>query len=438
MKIAVVGTGISALSAAWLLCRAHEVVVFEAEDRIGGHSNTVEAPLPDGGAAPVDTGFIVYNEPAYPNLMALFQHLCVATYPTQMSFSVSLGSGKLEYSGSGLAGLFAQPRNLASPRFWSMLADLRRFYAEAPGHLAQMGDMTLGEYLDAHAYGAAFRHDHLYPMAAAIWSIPARQAGGYPVAAFVKFCENHGLLQIRNRPVWRTVVGGARGYVQALTSPFARNIRLRAAVSRVERESDAVRIVWPSGSERFDAAVIGAHADQALAMLAQPSPDERRVLARLRYGRNIAMLHSDERLMPKRRAVWSSWNYLARDRSADAPLSVTYWMNSLQRLPPLRQFFVTLNPLVEPREELTYKRVVYEHPIVDSAALSAQRELWSLQGKDRVWFCGAYFGAGFHEDGLQAGLAVAEQLGGGRRPWRLANESGRIRIGAPAVVAGAQ
>jgi len=437
MRIAVVGTGISALSAAWLLCRSHEVTVFEAADRVGGHSNTVDAPLPSGGSAPVDTGFIVYNEPAYPNLTALFQHLSVATYPTEMSFAVSLGAGTLEYSGSGLAGLFAQRRNLASPRFWSMLRDLRRFYAEAPRDLPRMGDMTLGGYLDAHGYGAALREDHLYPMAAAIWSMPARRAAAYPVATFVKFCANHGLLQVRNRPVWRTVAGGARAYVSALSAPFADKIRLRAPVSRVERESDAVSIVWPGGSERFDAVVIGAHADQALAMLAEPSADETRILSRLRYGRNLAWLHGDARLMPSRRAVWSSWNYLAKHRGADAPLSVTYWMNRLQRLPDGRQFFVTLNPIEEPRAELTQERIVYEHPLFDSAAASAQGELWSLQGRDRVWFCGAYFGAGFHEDGLQAGLAAAEQLGGLRRPWRVAEESGRIQLGAASVAAGA-
>ena len=437
MRIAIIGTGISALSAAWLLSRSHDVFVFEAADRVGGHSNTVDAPLPDGTTTPVDTGFIVYNEPAYPNLTALFRHLSVTTYPTEMSFSVSLGSGELEYAGNGLARLFAQPRNLVNSRFWSMLADLRRFYAEAPGHLPQMGAATLGEYLDAHGYGAAFRQDHLYPMAAAIWSMPASQAAAYPVAAFVRFCENHGLLQLRGRPVWRSVVGGARAYVAAVSAPFADRIRLRAPVSRIERESDAVKVVSADQSERFDAVVIGAHADQALTMLAQPSDDERRVLGRLRYGYNVALLHSDARLMPRRRAVWSSWNYLARNRDANAPLSVTYWMNRLQKVPGERQFFVTLNPIEEPREELTHKRLLYEHPIFDSAALSAQRELWSLQGRDRVWFCGAYFGAGFHEDGLQAGLAVAEQLGGVRRPWRVADQSGRIHVGASALAAGA-
>jgi len=437
MRIAIVGTGISALSAAWLLSRAHDVVVLEAADRVGGHSNTVDAPLRDGASTPVDTGFIVYNEPAYPNLTALFGCLSVATYPTEMSFSVSLGSGALEYAGNGLSRLFAQPRNLVSPRFWSMLGDLRRFYAEASRDLPQMGNATLGEYLDVQGYGVALRQDHLYPMAAAIWSMPASQAAAYPVSAFVRFCENHGLLQVRGRPVWRTVVGGARAYVTAVSAPFADRIRLHAPVSRIERESDAVKVVWPGGSDRFDAVVIGAHADQALAMLAQPSDEERRVLGHLRYGRNVALLHSDERLMPRRRAIWSSWNYLARNRDADAPLSVTYWMNRLQRLPRGREFFVTLNPIEEPHEALTHKRIVYEHPIFDSAALSAQQELWSLQGRDRVWFCGAYFGAGFHEDGLQAGLAVAERLGGVRRPWRVAEESGRIRISAAPLPAGA-
>ena len=290
-------------------------------------------PSPTESSTPVDTGFIVYNEPAYPNLTALFEHLSVATYPTEMSFSVSLDAGALEYAGNGLARLFAQPRSLVSPRFWSMLSDLRRFYAEAPRDLPKWEMRRSRSISTLHNYGPAFREDHLYPMAAAIWSMPASQAAAYPAASFVKFCENHGLLQLRGRPLWRTVAGGARAYVAALSAPFADRIRLSAPVLRIERESDAVKVVYAGGTERFDAVVIGAHSDQALEMLAQPSVNERQVLERLRYGRNAAWLHSDESLMPRRRSVWSSWNYVASNRDADAPLSVTYWMNRLQDLP---------------------------------------------------------------------------------------------------------
>ncbi len=426
-KIAVLGTGVAGLSAAWLLSRAYDVTVLEQEARPGGHSNTVDVPGPDGVIA-VDTGFIVYNEPAYPNLTALFDHLGVATTPTEMSFSVSLADGALEYGGADLFTLFAQKSNLFSRRFWSMLLDIRRFYAEAPGHLAKMEGMTLGDYLDANAYGEAFRDDHLYPMAAAIWSIPARQAAHYPAQAFTRFCENHGLLKIAGRPVWRTVQGGSREYVKKLLAPVADRLILNAPVTRVTRDDSGVTVEWPGGAQRFDHVVIAAHADQALAMLADPTEDEKRLLSCFSYGRNETILHGDPALMPKRRAVWSAWNYLSQ--GPDAELCVTYWMNRLQPLPPQTPLFVTLNAPVAPREELVHRRFVYEHPIFDLAAIDAQRDLWSLQGRRRTWFCGAYFGAGFHEDGLQAGLAVAEQLGGVRRPWRVENESGRIHVGA--------
>jgi predicted NAD/FAD-binding protein len=405
------------------------VTVFEQDPRPGGHSHTVDVPGSSGVIA-VDTGFIVYNEPAYPNLTALFDHIGVETKATEMTFAVSLANGALEYAGNDLFTLFAQKKNLFSARFWSMLLDIRRFYAEAPGHLARMEGVTLGAYLDAHAYGAAFREDHLYPMAAAIWSLPARQVAHYPAAAFTRFCDNHGLLKITGRPVWRTVVGGSRNYVEKLLAPVADRLTLNAPVTRVTRDDDGVTIEWPGGSRRFDQVVISAHADQALTMLADPTEDERRLLSCFAYSRNETILHGDAALMPKRRAIWSSWNYLSH--SPDAGLCVTYWMNRLQGLPQETPLFVTLNPTIAPRDALVYRRFVYEHPIFDLAAIDAQRELWSLQGRRRTWFCGAYFGSGFHEDGLQAGLAVAEHLGGVRRPWTVANESARIHV-APAI-----
>ena len=423
LDIAVVGSGISGMAAAWLLSEKHRVTLFEADERIGGHSNTVTAR-----GMPVDTGFIVYNEPAYPNLSALFAHLGVTTRPTEMSFAVSLGRGRLEYSGN-LGGLFAQKRNLVSPRFWAMLRDLVRFYRNAPRDLANMGEQGLGAYLDGLGCGAAFRDDHLYPMAAAIWSTPVEDIAHHPAAAFVRFCQNHGLLQLRGRPMWRTVAGGSREYVSRLTAPLAGRIRTSCPVHAVRRRPDHVEIESAAGRERFDHVVIAAHADQALAMLADPRAEESRLLGAFGYRRNLAVLHSDPALMPRRRRAWSSWNYASEADGSRRDLSVTYWMNRLQAIPEEHPLFVTLNPVREPDPALVHSREVYHHPVFDAAASAAQAGLWSLQGTHRTWFCGAHFGAGFHEDGLQAGLAVAEQLGGLRRPWEVAQESGRIHLG---------
>lgn len=432
-RIAVIGSGISGLSAAWLLGRRHDVTVFEAAGRPGGHSNTVDVDLPTGAVA-VDTGFIVYNEQTYPNLVALFDALGVATEPTDMSFAVSLDNGALEYGGSTLGSLFAQKRNLFRPRFWSMLRDLRRFYRDAPAALSSIDSITssLGDYLVGQRFGAAFRDDHLLPMAAAIWSAPMAAMLDYPAAAFIRFHENHGLLKIAGRPIWRTVKGGSRNYVERLARSFAGDIRLNTAVAFLKRDATEVTVMDRHGQvDRFDHVVIASHADQALAMLSDPSPDERRLLSSFRYSRNVAVLHGDTRLMPRRRGVWSSWNYVSAGRAAEggAP-TITYWMNKLQKLDTERQLFVTLNPQADLEPDSVFKTETYEHPIFDTSAMAAQRELWSLQGSNRTWFCGSYFGSGFHEDGLQAGLAVGEQLGDVRRPWQVADESARICVAA--------
>lgn len=425
LRIAIVGSGISGLSAAWLLAKRHHVTLFEADRRIGGHSHTIDA-----GNAAVDTGFIVYNERTYPNLTALFDHLGVVTKSSTMSFSVSLDGGRLEYSGN-LAGLFAQGRNVASPRFWSMLRDLARFYHRAPRDLLEVGTASLGDYLDGIGCGAAFRDDHLYPMAAAIWSTPIGKIPDYPAAAFIRFCENHGLLKVLRRPLWRTVEGGSRRYVERLSKPFAERVRTSCPVRSVRRCGNGVELASAAGIERFDHVVIAGHADQALRMIAEPSLDERRLLGAFHYRRNHAVLHSDSTLMPRRRRVWSSWNYASQPGQPGPHVSVTYWMNRLQGIARDNPLFLTLNPLHLPEPGLVHHCETYDHPMFDAAAHDAQHRLWSLQGRGNLWFCGAYFGSGFHEDGLQSGLAVAEQLGGVRRPWQVADESGRICVGLP-------
>jgi len=427
MRIAVIGAGISGLSAAWLLGQVHDVVLFEAAPRLGGHANTVRI-AGAGSETAVDTGFIVYNEATYPNFIALMDHLRVATQPTEMSFAVSLDGGRLEYSGTSIVGLFAQRRNLVRPRFWAMLQDITRFYRNASRDVLAGGaaGLSLGDYLTVGGYGAAFRDDHLLPMAAAIWSAPCAEILSYPAAAFLRFHHNHGLLQLRDRPVWRTVSGGSSVYVERLRADFSGEVRLGSPVRQVRRQANDVVLTGDGWVETFDQVVFACHADQTLVTLADPSSAEAEALGAFRYSRNRAVLHGDATLMPKRRRAWASWNHIGDRTQPDSACAVTYWMNRLQRLPEVRPFFVTLNPPDTLREDTILREEIYEHPLFDVAALDAQERLWSLQGTRRSWFCGAYFGSGFHEDGLQAGLAVAEALGGVRRPWSVRNESGRI------------
>lgn len=427
LKIAVIGSGISGLSAAWLLSKRHNVSLFEADGRVGGHANTVDCPSPEGLVA-VDTGFIVYNASTYPNLVALLAHLNVPTAETTMGFGVSLDGGRYEYAGSGLAQMIGNASNIADPDHWRLLMDITRFFRTALRRAGTISETTtLGDFVKSEGYSEVFLRRHLLPMAAAIWSSAPGDMMAFPARAFLRFYDNHGLLKVVNRPKWRTVAGGSRQYVRRLLADCQMRVHTNQPVVRILRDANGARIMTKAGlHEAFDHIVIATHADQALAMLAEPTPAERHCLSAFRYSHNRAILHSDPSLMPRRRRLWSSWNYLAVVKAEQC--TVTYWMNALQTLATKTNYFVTLNPHQEPAAPTIEGEFSYTHPVFSPEALRQQPLLWNLQGQRRTWFCGAHFGSGFHEDGLQAGLAVAEQLGGVRRPWTVDSPSGRIHV----------
>ncbi len=430
-KIAVVGSGISGLSCAWLLNKTHQVTLYEKDDRLGGHSHTVSFDL-DNQQVDVDTGFIVYNPVNYPNLVQFFATLGIETCDTEMTFGVSINDGELEYSGSGLPGLLAQKRNLLRPSFWRMIKELMRFYRESESMMNQkdLDKITLGDLLKQQGYGKEFIYDHLLPMGAAIWSTPVDKMLNYPASGFMRFCQNHGLVQFKDRPQWRTVIGGSKKYVDIIAADLAGKIRLNSRIHKIIRNQNQVIIEDHHGNREFyDDVVLACHSDQALSLLEQPTESEKQLLDDFPYQRNKAYLHLDKSLMPKRKPTWSSWNYMSqgkRDQSQE--VSITYWMNKLQPLTTDTPIFVSLNPLHEPKEGSIIGSYFYDHPEFGEESLRSQQKLWTLQGVQNTWFCGAYFGYGFHEDGLQSGLAVAEQLGGVSRPWKLEDKNSRIFV----------
>lgn len=427
-KIAVIGSGITGLSCAWLLSQQHEVCLYEKDDRLGGHSNTVEADS-SVGKVPVDTGFIVYNERNYPNLTALFDYLGVKTQACSMSFSVS--NHCMEYAGGeGFGGIFAQASNSFRPEFWRMLVDIVRFYRRMDSDSQAIPEeMSLGELLTREGLSQSFIYNHLLPMGAAIWSTPMDKMLDYSARSFIEFCRNHGLLQLANRPQWHSVVGGSREYVKRIVSDFNGELLCNRAVKSVRRMGGRVFIEdWQGNQDDYDELVMACHPDQSLKILSDASAEESSILSVFKYQRNRAILHSDESLMPKSKAAWAAWNYLS-DGASD--VSVSYWMNKLQHLQCPEAMIVSLNPLRIPDEEKIHASFLYDHPMFNNETKRAQTELWNVQGKNNTWFCGAWCGHGFHEDGLQSGLIVAEALSGMSRPWLDEGSQWNARIPLP-------
>lgn len=419
MRIAVVGSGVSGLVAALRLAPDHDVTLFEADDRLGGHANTVDVDLPEG-RFPVDTGFIVCNEPTYPNFLALLDELGVATKPSEMSFAVSVADGAVEYRASNLATLFAQPANLARPRFHRMVADIVRFNRAMRALAADPApdeDRSLAEVVEEGRYSAAFVEWFLVPFGSAIWSADPATFLRYPAAAYARFTTNHGMTDLRRRPRWRTVVGGSRTYVDAIGARLGDRVRLATPVHKVVRHpadgagDGAVELVTDRGPERFDRVVLATHSDQALRLLADPTDAEREILGALAYRPNTATLHTDERFLPRRPRARASWNFHVGAGDGRAP-TLTYWMNRLQSIPSDTPVLVTLNRHADVDPAKVLDRFEYDHPVFDAPALAAQRRRAEIQGGGGVWFCGAYWGSGFHEDGVRSALDVVTAMGG--------------------------
>jgi predicted NAD/FAD-binding protein len=417
-KIAVIGAGISGLSAAWLLRETASVTLYEAEPRAGGHADTQTVTL-DGESVPVDTGFIVFNDRNYPNLVGLFAALGVAAHDSNMSFGVSKNNAAFEYAGGDLKQLFAQPVNIFKPRFIAMVRDILRFNRQAPAFLESGSNQSLGDYLAAHKYSIGFIEDYVLPMGAAIWSASVDGMRAFPARSFIRFFKNHGLLQVQDRPQWRTVTGGSKVYVARLLRDLC-DARLGQSVRAVRRQADGVTVLTEAGEARFDEVIFACHADQALAMIEAPSEAEQKILGAVTFQDNEAVLHQDSSLMPRRKLAWSSWNYLSQGKQDhEQAVCLTYWMNLLQGMQTRLPLLVSLNPniAIDPAKILLKK--TYRHPQFDAAAIAAQEALPGIQGVAKLWFAGAWTGWGFHEDGIASAVRIANAMGV-RAPWQTA------------------
>ena len=415
MRIAIIGGGISGIAAATFLDDTHDVTLFEAGSRLGGHTNTVTVAL-DGKTYDVDTGFIVHNRRNYPIFCSLLEEWGVPTQPSEMSFSVSDQSSGLEFAGRGIRGLFAQRRNMLRPSFWQLLFGVVRFgrlgrkLLKTPEPFDSYA-MSVADFLRQHHFSKDFEERYLLPLGSAIWSADPTTFSQFPARALMRFLDNHGLLSLRNRPEWRTIAGGSQRYVEAATKKLRAHIRLGSAVESVRRERDGVIVTTKSGSEDFDEVIFGVHSDQVLAILSDATFEEKEVLNAIAYQRNVAVLHSDHRMMPTTKRAYASWNYFRSDKQSTLT-SVTYWMNCLQRLDASRDILVTLNREEEIDPSLVLGTFVYHHPVFDAAAFRAQAKWSSINGIRHTWFCGAYWGYGFHEDGATSALRVARALNG--------------------------
>ncbi len=405
-KLAVIGSGISGMASAWLLRDLCDVTVFEKQPRLGGHANTVDIDY-DGKPISVDTGFIVYNERTYPNLTRLFRQLGVNTETSEMSFAISCKNRKLEYGTRRIGEMLGIVQNAANPMFWIMIAEILRFY-NAGKRIVAAGkcdpNLTLGAYFRNQGYGQYFINYHILPMAAAVWSTPADKIMDFPLIHFLNFCDNHGLLNVKNRPQWRTVSGGSKNYIEKIFKDGKIKTHVGVGARYVTRGNGKVQVTLADQTHfEFDRVIVATHPDQALRLLRDAEEDEQSALEKFRYTPNIAYLHRDARFMPRRKSIWSSWNYL----ESGGDLCVTYWMNCLQNLDRQYPLFVTLNPTNPPDAKLIFKTIGYEHPAYNTDTFIGQNLMQNLQGKNNTWFAGAYMGFGFHEDGLNAAIRAA-------------------------------
>lgn len=408
-NIAIIGTGISGLTCAYYLNKkGAEVTLFEAADYIGGHTHTVQTGVDDEQAA-VDTGFIVFNDRTYPSFIALMEEVGVGYQPTEMSFSVRNDSLDLEYNGNNINSLFAQRSNLLRPRFYRMLSDINRFNKEVRTLADTEDEATIGEYLQRSNYSSLFKENYLLPMIAAIWSMGTEDCLDFPLRFFVRFFDNHGLLDLTNRPQWYSIKGGSSAYIEPLTAGFRDRIKLNTPVTGVERTTDGVNVQSNEEITRFDQVVFACHGDQALAILQQPSDDERRILSQFQFSDNQVILHTDISHLPRRKGAWASWNYRITDRGA-AQSTLTYNMNILQRLHKKHTYLVTLNQDVDQDHIISEFR--YSHPLYTTSMIEAQLQWQQISGIDRLHYCGAYWHNGFHEDGVRSGLRVCRMLEG--------------------------